>query len=75
MARHKAQPGKTTIAKPAAGAARRRSGLVRRVTRGTLFAVGLTAVQFVSPEAGQKWELFDSGLVDSLHAPLTRFHE
>ncbi|MBS0631544.1 MAG: hypothetical protein JSS11_06495 [Verrucomicrobia bacterium] len=75
MTRPKAQHGKTTVAKPAAGATRKRSNLVRRVTRGTLIAVGLTAVQFVTPEAAQKWELFDSGLVDSLHAPLTRFHE
>lgn len=70
MRKRKAHRGKTAEKPP--GATRK---LVRRVARGTLLAVGLTAVQFVSPEATTKWELFDSGLVDSLHVPLTRYHE
>ena len=53
----------------------RKRALVRRMAQGTLLAVTLAATQLDIEESGQKWRLFDSGLLDRLHMPLTRYHE
>ena len=53
----------------------RKRALVRRMAQGTLLAVTLAATQLDVEESGQKWRLFDSGLLDRLHMPLTRYHE
>ena len=49
--------------------------LVQRMAQGTLLAVTLAAARLDIEEPGQKRRLFDSGLLDRLSVPLTRYHE
>ena len=53
----------------------RKRALVRRMAQGTLLAVTLAAARFDVEEPGQKRRLFDSGLLDRLSVPLSRYHE
>lgn len=55
-------------------APRRSVRIMRRVTHGALLAVGLKAAQLAG-ETNAVPRLFDRGLLDRLHAPLTRYHE
>ncbi len=49
--------------------------LVRRVAQGTLLAMTIVTARIDTEEVGEKKRLFDSGLIDRLRAPLTRYHE
>ena len=53
----------------------RKRALVRRVAQGTLMAMALAASQFDDEASAEKRRLFDSGLIDRLRMPLTRYHE
>ena len=53
----------------------KKRALVRHMAQGTLLAVTLAAARFDVEEPGQKRRLFDSGLLDRLSVPLTRYHE
>jgi hypothetical protein len=50
-------------------------GALRRVARGTLFAVTFTAAQLSEEASFFGGKLFDASLVDRLHTTLTRYHE
>jgi len=55
--------------------AAKKARLVRRVARGALFAVGLTALQYFGEDFALERRLFDHRVVDNLQAPLTHYHE
>ena len=60
--------------RPAAPAKARRGG-ARRLARNTLAAAGLLIAQFSGPEIDANYPIFNRGLVDKLHAPITRIRE
>jgi hypothetical protein len=49
--------------------------IVRRMAQGTLLAVTLAAASADLDEGSERKRLFDSGLLDRLRAPLTRYRE
>jgi hypothetical protein len=49
--------------------------IVRRMAHGTLLAVTLAAAHVDVDEVSERKRLFDSGLLDRLKAPLTRYRE
>ena len=53
----------------------KKRALVRRMTQGTLLAVTLAAIQLEGGKSNLKRRLFDSGLLDRLRAPLTRYRD
>ena len=53
----------------------KKHALVRRVAQGTLLAVAIAAARLDVEDPNQKRRLFDSGLLDRLRMPLTRYHE
>ena len=75
MPHRKNNPAKISARGSPAAAAKKRSRLVRRVAHGALMAVSFTAMQFFMEDSAESKRLFDSRLVDSLRAPLTRYHE
>ena len=58
---------------------RSRGRKIRQVARGlaqtTLMAAALAASQFSPAEREPSVRLFNAGIVDRLHEPLSRFHE
>jgi|GEM_PF-2055467 len=77
MAQHPdTRPGRPRAShkRPAAPGKGRRQA-ARKLTQGTLLAAGLLAAQFSIPEIDSRFHMFDRGLVDRLHAPITRHHE
>ena len=75
MPHRKNNPARISARGSPAAAAKQRSRLVRGVAHGALFAVGFSAMQFFLEDGGDAKRLFDSRLVDSLRAPLTRYHD
>jgi hypothetical protein len=53
----------------------KKRALVRHMAQGTLLAVTIAAARLDIEEPSQKRRLFDSGLLDRLSMPLTRYHE
>jgi hypothetical protein len=49
--------------------------IVRRITQGTLLAVGLAAAQLGWAEDDPRFPIFSRTLVDRLKEPITRYHE
>jgi hypothetical protein len=48
---------------------------VASVARGSLFAAGLALAQFGAPEQDPRFQVFNPSLLDSLHEPISRYHE
>ena len=70
------RPGRSrTPAKRPVPPAKGRRQAARKLAKGTLVAAGLLAAQFSAPEIDSRFHMFDPGLVDKLHAPITRYHE
>ena len=74
MARHSAKII-SVVAKASAPKKVKQRALVRRVAQGTLLAMTIVTARIDTEEIGEKKRLFDSGLIDRLRAPLTRYHE
>ena len=53
----------------------KKHAIARRVAQSTLLAMALAASQFDDEASAEKRRLFDSGLIDRLRMPLTRYHE
>ena len=49
--------------------------LVRRMAQGTLLAATIATAHLDLELTGEKWRLFDPGLLDRLQMPLTRYRE
>jgi len=65
---------RASLKRPSAPVKGRRQA-ARKLARNTLAAAGLLVVQFGSPEIDSRFPMFARGLVDKLHAPITRHHE